>query len=259
MSEIRERVVSAIARAQAELSSALGELERVPAIDPGSAAFAAHALNNYLTVISGTTELLEVELNNAPNPQVQTWIEGIRHATDLMLRTVAQLMNSASSSAFPLRTETVDLGLLVQRVCNYYQRLAARKSMRVIFDSAGDGPMVRADRVALAAALDNLMSNAMKYSEPGRPIKVDIAVDASGAACRVHDEGPGLSVDDQARLFRRGVRLTPKPTAGEPSMGYGLAVAKELVERMGGRISCESTLGHGSTFAIWMPVAASEN
>lgn len=250
--------MSAIARAQAELSSALGELERVPAIDPGSAAFAAHALNNYLTVISGTTELLQLELRTSPNSQMQTWIEGIQHATDLMLRTVAQLMNTASSSAFPLRTESVDLGLLVQRVCDYYQRLAARKSMRVVYEMAGAGPIIRADRVALAAALDNLMSNAMKYSEPGRPITVDILAEAGGAACRVHDEGPGLSPDDQSRLFQRGVRLTPKPTAGEPSMGYGLAVARELVERMGGRISCQSSLGHGSTFSIWMPAASSD-
>jgi signal transduction histidine kinase len=59
---------------------------------------------------------------------------------------------------------------------------------------------------------------------------------------------------DQARLFQKGARLTPRPTGGESSTGYGLAVARELMEKLGGDIWCESTLGQGSTFSIRLPV-----
>ena len=71
--------------------------------------------------------------------------------------------------------------------------------------------------------------------------------------CAVRDSGPGLSPEDQAQLFRRGVRLTPTPTGGEPSSGYGLAVAKELVDALGGHIWCESAVGQGSCFAFRLP------
>lgn len=69
----------------------------------------------------------------------------------------------------------------------------------------------------------------------------------------MQDQGPGLSLEDQARLFQRGVRLSPLPTEGEPSFGYGLAVAKDLTERLDGRIWCESTLGQGASFSLRLP------
>jgi signal transduction histidine kinase len=112
---------------------------------------------------------------------------------------------------------------------------------------------VQTDRVVVAAVLDNLLSNAIKYSPTGAQISVLVWVDVGWVVCEVQDHGPGLSLTDQARLFQRGVRLTPQPTGGEPSAGYGLAVAKELVERLGGTIQCESELGTGSSFRFRLP------
>ena len=63
--------------------------------------------------------------------------------------------------------------------------------------------------------------------------------------CRVRDEGPGLSAEDQDKLFQTGIQLTPKPTAGELSTGYGLAMAKELIEKVGGRFGVKARLGRG--------------
>ena len=107
--------------------------------------------------------------------------------------------------------------------------------------------------MAVAAVLDNLLSNAVKYSLPGKRIWVQIFAAQNGVVCGVRDEGPGLTPEDQAKLFQRGSRLTPKPTGGEPSTGYGLAVAKEFIERLGGTIRCESVLGQGSCFSFQLP------
>jgi two-component system, sensor histidine kinase LadS len=71
----------------------------------------------------------------------------------------------------------------------------------------------------------------------------------------VADGGPGLSPEDQARLFQRGVCLTPRPTAGEPSTGYGLAVAKDLAARLGGELWCDSVLDQGCAFSLRLPLA----
>jgi signal transduction histidine kinase len=106
------------------------------------------------------------------------------------------------------------------------------------------------DRVAVAAILDNLLSNSVKYSEPGKRIRVIVAEGPEHLMCHVQDEGPGLSAEDQSRLFGRGVRLTPQPTGGEASSGFGLAIARDLIEKLGGKIWCESSLGQGARFSF---------
>ena len=100
---------------------------------------------------------------------------------------------------------------------------------------------------------DNLLSNAVKYSPKGKRIWVRVRGDRGGAVCSVQDEGPGLSREEQARLFQPGVRLGPVPSAGEPSVGYGLALAKKFTEALGGEIWCTSTKGEGATPAFWLP------
>jgi two-component system, sensor histidine kinase LadS len=253
VAEPKETVALAIARAQANLVEALAELEKVPAFDPGSVAFVAHALNNFLAVIGGTVELITMHLGDNATAQVRVWLEGVQHATDLMGRTVSQLVHASPTSGAQLRLEKVDLPLLVQRACTYFQRVADRKTIRIVADPAAGVPPVWTDRVVVAAVLDNLMSNAIKYSPPGKEVRVQVRGEEGWGVCEVRDEGPGLSPADQARLFQRGVRLTPLPTGGEPSTGYGLAVAKELVERLGGTIWCDSVLGQGCCFAFRLP------
>ena len=95
MAEPKELVASAIARAQADLTEALSQLEKIPALDPGSVAFVAHVLNNYLAVAGGTVDLIVMHLGDSVDSQVRVWLDGVRHATDLMARTVSQLVNGS--------------------------------------------------------------------------------------------------------------------------------------------------------------------
>jgi signal transduction histidine kinase len=253
MPEPKEQIVSAIVKARAELDEALYELEKLPAVSQSSISFAAHALNNYLTVTGGTVELLLLALADHADPQVRIGLEALQQATNLMMHTVSQLMNASTDRDAKLRFEKVDLAVMVQRFIGFYQRIADRKQIRCLSGSTVDVPSVWTDRVATAAVLDNLFSNAVKYSPPGKYIWVLVAAERDGVVCSIRDEGPGLSQDDQAKLFKRGEQLTPKPTGGEPSTGYGLAVAKEFIERLGGTIWCESVLGKGSNFSIRLP------
>ncbi|MCA1732356.1 MAG: ATP-binding protein, partial [Acidobacteria bacterium] len=115
------------------------------------------------------------------------------------------------------------------------------------------GIAIWADGVALGVALDNLLSNAVKFSDPGTTIDVSLRRTEQELICEVRDQGPGLSEADRARLFVRGVQLGPKPTGGESSSGHGLAVARSVVESLGGRLWCESTEGKGSSFMISLP------
>ena len=253
MAEPKELVMTAIANAQAELEGAMSELRKIPSFDACSVTFAAHALNNYLTVTSGTIELVLLRLTERDDPQLRIWLECAEHALNLMARVVSQMTNSTAVGPGALRRESFDLPTLVQRACSYYQAAADKKSIRLVVGAGIDVPPAWGDRVLVAAVLDNLLSNAIKYSPPGKQVLVEVRSDKDGVVCSVKDEGPGLSRDDQAKLFQRGARLTPKPTAGEGSTGYGLAVAKELIDQLGGKIWCLSTLGHGAAFSFRLP------
>lgn len=234
MQETKDQIVSGILRAKSELEDVLYELEKLPAVSESSVHFAAHALNNFLTVTGGTVELLLLMLAKYPDQQVRTGLEALKQATNLMAHTVSQLVNAETGQSAQLRFEKVELPVMAQRFRMFYQRIADQKQIQCLAVSGHDIPSVWTDRVATAAALDNLFSNAVKYSPPGKRVWVEVVAQQDWVICRVRDEGPGLSEEDQAKLFQRGVHLTPRPTGGEPSTGYGLAVAKELIERVGG-------------------------
>lgn len=253
-----ERVAAAIQRAQAELEQALLELEKVPSLDPGTIAFKAHTLNNYLAVATGAVQLLQLSLSDHPDPQVKSWLQGLGHVTDLMRHTVSQLNPASSATQASFRFLKWDLATLARRTSDYYQRVAKAKDITIVCEGSGDLAPVWTDPVAVAAVLDNLLSNAVKYSPPGRSIWVQLRQEGATVVCSIRDEGPGLTPEDQARLFQRGARLSTSTTGGEASNGYGLAVAKELVDRLGGELWCESTLGAGACFSFRLPVYREE-
>lgn len=255
MKDSKDKVAASIQEARDDLDRALAELEHLPTFDSGSIAFGAHALSNYLTVIGGTIELLSRSLKSHPDADVHRWLDGLLRTTDVMAHMVHQMMGTASEAALPLAKENVDLTVLVRRVCAYYERVAGRKRISITLEPSGPMPPVSGDRLAIAATLDNLLSNAVKFSEPGKRITLGIHAKSDRLICSVEDEGPGLSVEDQAKLFQRGAQLTPRPTGGEPSTGYGLAVARELIERQGGRIWCDSQLGQGARFSFELPLS----
>lgn len=249
----KDNVAAAIHDAQANLEHALAQLARLPAFDPMAIGPATHALSNYLTVMYAGIQLLRQAWQARDEAQVQALLQGVEHATNLMQDVVAQLRGVATAGPPTLQHRPVDLVLLAQHACDYYRPLAARKQLRLLCEAAIEPRVLETDPVALAAVLDNLLSNAVKFSPPGRRIWLAVERQADRVIWRVRDEGPGLSAEDQGRLFEGGVRLSPRPTAGEPSSGYGLMVANQLVEQLGGAIWCESRPGQGATFAVSLP------
>jgi signal transduction histidine kinase len=247
-----DRVAESIEEAKADLDRALAELQNVPAVDSTTVGCVAHALNNYLTLTTVTVELLQAALRDNPNPEVRTWLDGLLHVTDLMSHTVGKLLY-ASGNDFPLKIEPMNLFVLMTRGCNHYGRVANRKQIRVSFRGIGDIPLVRADRVAVAVVADNLLSNAVKFSKPGTVIQVQLMSEPGWVVCSVRDEGPGISAEDQTRLFQKGVTLGAVPTGGEPTAGYGLALARDFVDKMHGKLWCESELGRGARFSFRLP------
>ena len=149
-----------------------------------------------------------------------------------------------------LRRERVELPTLVASIIEANQPLAVRKEQTIEVRSE-PGLFVDCDLDRMRDAIDNLISNAIKYSPRGGTIEVSMQKRGAEVVLDVRDHGPGLLPEDSARLFGRFQRLSAKPTGGEASTGLGLSIARKIVELHGGTISAASEgAGLGSTFSI---------
>ena len=115
--------------------------------------------------------------------------------------------------------------------------------------------IIETDRRYLSRILDNLISNAIKFSPPFKHIVIELKVDkiSGGVQCTVRDQGPGIDPQEQKELFKMFKKLTPRPTAGESSHGLGLSIVKYLVEGLHGKISVDSRPGMGTAFKVMLP------
>jgi signal transduction histidine kinase len=118
-------------------------------------------------------------------------------------------------------------------------------------------PLVEADRDKVRQVLVNLVENAIKYSPDGGVIEVGVEPHEENVIFHVRDEGLGIPVDEQSRVFEKFYRVDPHMTRGVGGTGLGLYICNELVGRMGGHIWLESKQGEGSTFLFELPAAAS--
>ncbi|MDP1881910.1 MAG: ATP-binding protein, partial [Bradyrhizobium sp.] len=110
------------------------------------------------------------------------------------------------------------------------------------------------DTDRMREAIDNLVSNAIKYSPIGGRITVVVTHEQDNTVIRIADEGAGLSPEDLGRLFGRFQRLSAKPTAGESSTGLGLSIVKRIIDMHGGEVTADSAgPGQGSTFTVVLP------
>ena len=148
---------------------------------------------------------------------------------------------------------TVDLGVFINdHIAKYFKEQSLKKNIQ-IYCRVEHGLEITTDALALRRVIDNLISNALKFSQPGTIVFVRIlSVDQAVYIC-VQDQGPGISKADQQKLFRKFQKLSARPTSGESSTGLGLAIVKGLVERMKGEITVNSELGKGTEFVIRLP------
>ena len=248
----KARVAASIEKAKADLDRALVDLDRLSVSDPAAIGYIAHALNNYLTVATATVELLQLSLS-AGQPEVIAWLDGLHHLADLMQHTVGKLLGASAPSAFRLKPDVVNVAQLMERACQYYDRVARGKQIKLVCLSVGEVPLAWADRVAVAVVADNLLSNAVKFSPSGGSVEVQVTSEPPFVACSVEDQGTGLSLVDQERLERLQSAVGDPPTRQDPANGFGLMIVKDFLDRMGGTLSYDTQLGGGGRFTFRLP------
>jgi signal transduction histidine kinase len=219
-------------------------------------ALASHELRTPLTSVMGYLEVVLAE-EAEPLTVEQRRLLGVaeRNAGKLQ-RLVGDLLIVAQSDAGRLALELgeVDLAALARECAEGAGPDAEDRGVALLVQ-ADPVPATRADRARLAQVIDNLLSNALKFTPPGGRVELRTALRGREVALEVSDTGMGISPAEQSRLFERFYRTSGATRQSIPGTGLGLAIAKMIVEAHGGRIGVESEEGRGSTFEVVLPLA----
>lgn len=241
-------------RTQLALKTARDRLKQLAEDKDELVGILAHDLKNYLGGIQMSAELMNAQIAHFKNERMTQLSENIFRSSSLALAFVKEfLANSATDHDFTLKAAPVNLAEVVTAAVGQYQEAARRKKIKIETDFPDEPVVALADFIALDQVLDNLISNALKFSPSEKSIFISVRSAGNYAECVVRDEGPGFTAEDKAKMFRRYGRLSARPTGGEPSTGLGLSIVRKLVLGMGGELSCESTLGNGAAFTVRLP------
>lgn len=150
-----------------------------------------------------------------------------------------------------LNVEPMEIMQWFSRSLIGYEQTASKKNIELKLQMNAPEGWIAVDKSAFGQIMDNLVSNAIKFSPSDKSILISIETGYSLVSVGIKDEGPGISEDDQQKMFKKFQRLSARPTAGEHSSGLGLSIVKMLIEQMNGEIHLESKLGEGSTFTVY--------
>lgn len=242
--------------AQRELARTVAELRRVNAYKNELLGIAAHDLRNPLNASMAFIGFL-YEDADLLSEQNATILDRLRRSTAFMLRLVDDVLqySAIEAGAVRLRLEEVSLDSVVRDVVETMRILAERRHVAIRYRGA-ELPRLRVDVVKLAQSLQNLITNAVKFSPRGGTVDVRLTRDdeRARATIEVTDRGPGIPAEELRELYQPFRKLSPQPAGGDPSTGLGLAITWRLIEAHGGSVEVESEVGKGTTFRLSLPL-----
>ncbi len=245
--------------------------------------FVVHELKNPLAGIMLAASLVERNWSKMSLQHILRNMHLIQQHSMRMSDMISRMLESGAleMGKFTMTLQFIDMVELARKVVDEHRERSEEKAITLLFQSFLQTIHVAADKNALIEIIENLLSNALKFSPKDRHISVRLIGSRSSVnldhrfddipifsdqhdqydsphvnfvRLEIQDEGPGVSEEDKRRLFSKFARLSAKPTGGESSTGLGLSIVKKLVEAMNGRIWCESEHGNGATFVVEFPV-----
>lgn len=249
------RMNNELAGMQRELARKNAELLRLNEQKNRLLGMAAHEQRSPLAVIQSYSEFLREEAAEALNEEQRSFVDAIWESSRFMLSVIDDLLDVAQIEAGTLQLETTDTDLagLVRRNVALNQVLASRREIRLEPSVPDDPVIVSVDPHKIQQVLNNLLGNAIKYSQPRGTVWITVEADTAVARITVRDKGQGIAAEDLPRLFQPFARGSRTAASGEPSTGLGLAIVRRIVEGHGGRVAVASIAGEGSEFTVELP------
>jgi signal transduction histidine kinase len=212
----------------------------------------AHDLRNPLAAMkAGVDVLVSQRPVLEPHRQMMSLVS---RQIDILVRMISDLLDAARVEAghFSINASLCDARDLASQSVELFRGTSPLHDLQLHLP---DTPLpLRCDALRIGQVLNNLVSNAIKYSPRGGPVIVTVRRGHERVTIDVADQGPGIPPEDRALIFEPFKR-SPGSESGIPGVGLGLSVAKRIVEAHGGRIELQSAVGRGATFSVVLPVA----
>jgi len=162
------------------------------------------------------------------------------------------VVERAETNRHLLEIEPLPLSPFLCELTKEYIPLAEKKGVKLFYHGQPGQVMIMSDKSLAGRIFSNLLSNAIKFTPSGMEVHMELHEMGSEVVVTIRDEGVGIPASEVGSLFTKYAKISSRPTDGEASTGLGLSIVKRLVDELGGRISCESKVGKGTTFTVFM-------
>jgi two-component system phosphate regulon sensor histidine kinase PhoR len=219
---------------------------------------ASHELRTPLSTLIGYTETLRERTSELDGDTQERFLSIVHDEARRMQRVVEDLISLSRIEAekFTTPTEAVDLEQLIEVSVESARRMAEERQSELVTSIAPDLPPIAADASQILQVLDNLVTNALRYGEPGTPVTVSATLEDEMVHVSVTDRGEGIAPEHVKRLTERFYRVDTSRSRSLGGTGLGLSIVKHIVERHRGRLTIESEVGKGTAVHVLLPVVA---
>lgn len=217
----------------------------------------AHDLKNPLQAIWGLVDIVETKYDELNKTDVLEILNNIKASTKTAISITKDLLDlhKYESGKFNLKLIDFDYESLLLRIIAINSSIANSKNIKLNFTKDAESiTIINADKTKFERVFDNLISNAIKFSEKNTSIIIRILNRGNQSIISIKDEGPGFTDKDKELVFTKFAKLSAKPTGGETSNGLGLSIVKLLVEAMNGTVDFKSEVGVGTEFFVCFPL-----
>lgn len=215
-----------------------------------------HDLRNPLNSIVGFSGIIR---DTVTDNDIRSFAEIINKAALQMNSLLNELLNSSFHDATELELiySNFNLNNLIDSIIFSFSQQAFAKNQTLKLDRFSSDIYINADRQKIKEVIENLISNAIKYSEKNKSITITVAKLIESVEIKIKDQGPGFNSEDLNNIFGKFKRLSAKPTDNETSTGLGLYIVKKIIDKHNGTINVETELNIGSIFKIILPMSNS--